>query len=123
MLFAVLLEDHPGRLGVRSAYLAEHVAYLEERSQCVLAAGALRSEADAVPSGGLWIVEAPSVQAALALAEADPFFREGLRRAVHVHHWGRAAWSAAFAACVASHQGSQSGPSGSRFGLPARGRD
>jgi uncharacterized protein YciI len=104
MLFAVLIEDHPDRLAVRATHMAEHTAFLEQRSAHILAAGALRLEPNAAPKGGLWIVEAPSAMAAQALAESDPFFREGLRRAVHVYHWGRAAWSDAFAACVLAHQ-------------------
>jgi uncharacterized protein YciI len=113
MLFAILSKDDPEQLSVRGTHSAEHVSYLEQHTTSILAAGALRREDGAVPMGGLWIVEAQSAQATQALVEADSFFREGLHLAVHVRHWGRAAWSDAFAACVTAHQADQTEFAGS----------
>lgn len=47
-------------------------------------------EPQAVPRGGLWVVEAPSKEAVLALVQSDPFYTCGLRQDVEVLHWSKA---------------------------------
>jgi uncharacterized protein YciI len=90
MLFAVLFTDKPEHGALRAQYLDAHVAWVAQHADTVLVAGSLRTEPGAVPKGGLWIVEADSRDAVLALMASDPFHRCGLRQAVEVLHWSKA---------------------------------
>lgn len=90
MLFAVLFTDHPGQGGLRARHLQAHVDWVAAHQDTVLVAGSLRTEPGTVPKGGLWIVEAPSKEAVLALMQSDPFFTCGLRQQVEVLHWSKA---------------------------------
>ena len=87
MRYAILFEDDPARAEVRPRLMPQHLAFLQSHADQVLAAGPLL-EADA-PAGGLWLVEAPDANAALALVHADPFWPTGLRRSVRVLAWQR----------------------------------
>lgn len=90
MLFAVILRNKPGQgeLGVR--YREPHIQWLDEHKDAVRVAGSLRETVDATPVGGLWIVEAPSKEAVLALLATDPYFTCGLRQSHEVLHWRKA---------------------------------
>ena len=90
MLFAVLFTDKPGHGALRAEHLQAHIAWVEEHQDTVLVAGSLRVEPHAVPKGGLWVVEAPSKEAVLALVQSDPFYTCGLRQDVEVLHWSKA---------------------------------
>lgn len=106
MLFIVQFEDvyeaQPGRLAERAEHMPEHLAFLAEHGDLVVAAGALRPSEDGVPTGGIWIVDADDKAAVEALLRNDPFWKAGLRRSVRVNHWARAFWSPAFADCVSA---------------------
>lgn len=90
MLFAVLFTDKPGHGALRAEHLEAHVQWVAQHQDTVRVAGSLRVEPTAVPRGGLWIVEAPSKDAVLALMETDPFWTCGLRQGVEVLHWNKA---------------------------------
>jgi uncharacterized protein YciI len=90
MLFAVLFTDKPDQGALRATHLAAHIRWIAEHQDTILVAGSLRAEPQAVPKGGLWIVEAPSKQAVHDLMQSDPFFTCGLRQAVEVLHWSKA---------------------------------
>ena len=90
MLFAVLFTDKPDHGRLRAANLEAHVRWVAEHKEAVLVAGSLRIDLDAVPKGGLWIVEAPSKKAVLNLMESDPFYTCGLREGVEVLLWCKA---------------------------------
>ena len=104
MLFIVQFEDvyadQPQRLPEREAHMADHLAFLAERSGQVVAAGALRPSGDGLPTGGIWIIQAESKAAVEMLYEDDPFWKAGLRKSVRVSHWAKAYWSPAFTACM-----------------------
>ena len=104
MLFIVQFEDiyahHPERLPERAQHMPAHLAFLARHEKQVIAAGALRPAPDAAPIGGIWIINAPSKEAAEALLRQDPFWIAGLRRSVRVSYWARAFWSTPFAACM-----------------------
>lgn len=91
MLFAVLFEDNPAAPSdVRALHMAAHLAFLEENSDNVRAAGPLSdttSSDGAPPSGGLWLVDAGSAEEVEALVHADPFWPTGLRRSVRILAW------------------------------------
>lgn len=90
MLFAVLFTDKPGHGALRAQHLQAHVDWVAQHQEMVLVAGSLRTEPADVPRGGLWIVEAPSKDAVLALMQTDPFWTCGLRQGVEVLHWRKA---------------------------------
>lgn len=90
MLFAVILRNKPGQaeLGVR--YRESHIQWLDEHKDAVRVAGSLRETFDETPVGGLWVVEAASKEAVLALLVTDPYFTCGLRQSHEVLHWRKA---------------------------------
>ena len=90
MLFAVLFTDKPAHGALRAEQLDAHVQWVAQHQDTVLFAGSLRVEPGDVPRGGLWIVEAPSKEAVLALMQTDPFWTCGLRQGVEVLHWRKA---------------------------------
>ncbi|HWI83664.1 YciI family protein [Ramlibacter sp.] len=90
MLFAVIFTDKPGHGPLRAEHLQAHVEWVARHQETVLVAGSLRTQPEAVPKGGLWVVEAPSKEAVLELMKSDPFHRCGLRQEVEVLHWNKA---------------------------------
>ena len=107
MLFVVQFEDvyadHPERLPERERHMAAHLAFLAEHGDRVVAAGALRASPDAMPSGGIWILNVESKAAAEALYKNDPFWQAGLRKSVTVSHWAKAYWSPSFTDCMTAN--------------------
>lgn len=87
MLYAVMFEDDAKRSAARQRLMPQHLEYLERNAGTILAAGPLSDAANGAPAGGLWLVEAPSPEAVIALYEADPFWPTGLRRSVRVLAW------------------------------------
>jgi uncharacterized protein len=104
MLFVVQFEDvyaeQPERLPERAQYMPEHLAFLAQHGDKVVAAGALRPTEDASPLGGIWIINVENKAAAEAFYKDDPFWKAGLRRSVRVSHWAKAYWSPAFTDCA-----------------------
>jgi len=87
MLYAVLFEDDKD-LGqdLRREYLPAHLAFLEKHKAHISAAGPLLS-ADGEPEGGLWLVDAETREAVIALVKEDPFWPTGLRRSYRISTW------------------------------------
>ena len=86
-IFAVLLEDDPGRAAdIRRRHMAAHLEFLDRRAAVIRAAGPLHDPA-AGPAGGLWLVEAGTAEAVAELTREDPFWSAGLRRSVRVLEW------------------------------------
>jgi hypothetical protein len=106
MLFVVQFEDvyieHPERLPERAQHMAEHLAFLAQNQERVIAAGALRSSEDSVPLGGIWIINADSTASVEDFYKRDPFWQAGLRKSARVNQWAKAFWSSAFTDCVAA---------------------
>ena len=104
MLFIVQFEDvyadQPERLPERAQHMPQHLAFLAAHAEQVIAAGALRSQPDAAPTGGIWLVQAVGMTEAEALLQQDPFWTAGLRKSVRVSYWAKAFWSSPFAACM-----------------------
>ena len=85
---ACLLEgtDHDAHADARRRLMPAHLDFLEKHSDEIRAAGPLR-EANGIPAGGLWLVEADSPEAVAALYQDDPFWPTDLRKAVRVLQW------------------------------------
>jgi hypothetical protein len=90
MLFAVMFTDNPGHGALRAEHLDAHIDWVDDHKDVVLVAGSLRDEPQAVPRGGLWVVEAQSKAAVLELMKTDPFYTCGLRQSVEVLYWSKA---------------------------------
>jgi uncharacterized protein len=78
-VFAVTYVYAPDSAAARDAARADHRAFLADLVAAgrVLVSGPLPATDDA-PDGALLVVEAPSVDDAVALLDDDPFRREGL---------------------------------------------
>jgi uncharacterized protein YciI len=90
MLFMVRFTDKPDGFALRQQHLAAHIAWLDRYQEVVLVGGSLRTEPDAAPLGGLWIVEAHSRAEIMQLMASDPFMLFGLREGVEILHWSKA---------------------------------
>ncbi len=87
MLFALICTDNPGALAIRKANRPAHLEYLQQLDPRVKAAGPFLTEDGAEPRGSLVIVEAASITAARAIADADPYARAGLFQSVDIRAW------------------------------------
>lgn len=85
MKFIILFEDAANAdPNIRSTHMKAHLGFLEERG--VEAAGPLDDPKN-MGRDGLWIVEAPDVDAVEALVREDPFWPTGLRASYTVIPW------------------------------------
>jgi len=85
MLFAFVCKDKPGHLNVRMEARPAHVEHLNKLN----AEGALKMagpflDADGKPNGSLVIVNAETIEAAKAIADADPYTKAGLFESVEI---------------------------------------
>ena len=87
MLYAVMFEDDATRAAARAQHMPQHLAFLERNAHVIHAAGPLIDAADGCAAGGLWLVEANSLQQVRELCQADPFWPTGLRKSVRVLEW------------------------------------
>jgi uncharacterized protein YciI len=89
MLHVVLLTDDPAHAEARQRLMPAHLDFLERHRARIHAAGPLKETANGAPAGGMWLVEAETAEAVLALVHADPFWPTGLRRSVRVLAWSQ----------------------------------
>ena len=90
MLFILRFTNNPEKVGLVSQYYPAHVEWLKERESVILVPGAIRTEPDAPPLGGLWIVRAESKTEVEALFRTDPFWVNGLRQGYEILYWYKA---------------------------------
>jgi uncharacterized protein YciI len=90
MLFIARFTNNPERMGLLSQYYPAHLEWLKEHESAILVGGALRTEPDTAPIGGLWIVRADSKAEVEALFRTDPFWVQGLRQSYEVLHYSKA---------------------------------
>ena len=90
MLFIVRFTNNPDRVGLISQYYPAHLQWLKERESVILVPGAIRTEPDAPPVGGLWIVQAENKAEVEALFQTDPFWVQGLRQGYEILYWYKA---------------------------------
>jgi uncharacterized protein len=86
MLFAFICTDKPGHLQTRMDTRPAHLAWLESLGSATKAAGPFLG-ADSKPSGSLLILAADDLDAAKALADADPYAKAGLFASVDIRPW------------------------------------
>lgn len=90
MLFVVRFHDDPAQASVRKTYFEAHIRWLREHQDRVLIGGSLREDPDALPVGGLWIVDCMDKSEVETLLSSDPFWINGLRTGVEILSWNRA---------------------------------
>ncbi|MFM2279261.1 MAG: protein YciI [Pseudomonadota bacterium] len=88
MLYAMICQDKPGALQLRLDTRPTHVDYLNGLN----AAGTLKFagpflDGEGKPNGSLVVVEAETIEAAKAIADADPYAKAGLFASVEVRAW------------------------------------
>ena len=90
MLFAFICTDKPGHLNVRMETRPAHVEHLNKlNAEGTLKIAGPFLDADGKPCGSLVIVKADSIEAARAIADADPYNKAGLFETVEVkpYNW------------------------------------
>jgi len=87
MLYALICTDKPNGLAIRKANRPEHLAFLENLGDSLVFAGPFTEEDGQTMNGSLIVVEAPSLRAARAIADGDPFAKAGLFAAVEIRPW------------------------------------
>ncbi|WP_019994797.1 YciI-like protein [Aureimonas ureilytica] len=86
MLFALLCEDRADAGSLRAETRPAHLEHLKALGSTLRFAGPFLG-ADEKPNGSLLVVEAESLEAARALADADPYAKAGLFASVTVRRW------------------------------------
>ncbi len=92
MAWMVTFDDEPSRAGLRATHTDKHLAYVRSVADRIVCSGAVRAAADGPQTGGMWIIDLPTREAAQALFEGDPFFQGGLRANVRMAHWTKGVW-------------------------------
>jgi uncharacterized protein YciI len=83
MLYALICTDKPDAGELRQMVRPEHVGYLTSLGDALKMAGPFTAD-DGKPVGSLVIVEAEDRDAAGKIADADPYAKAGLFRAVEI---------------------------------------
>ncbi|HSD92059.1 MAG TPA: YciI-like protein [Methyloceanibacter sp.] len=87
MLFALICTDKPDGLPIRLENRPAHMAYLKSLGDSLKFAGPFLKEDGKTMCGSLVMIEAPSPEAARAIAAADPFAKAGLFETVEIKPW------------------------------------
>jgi uncharacterized protein YciI len=92
MAWMIIAEDSAAGPGLRAdaALMAAHWDYELSIKDRILAAGSLRSDDGKTPDGSLLIVDVATRAEALALINADPATKAGLRGKITLRYWNRA---------------------------------
>jgi uncharacterized protein len=88
LLFAAICIDKPGRIDLRLATRAAHLAFLEAHAAQVKLGGPFLDEADK-PVGSLLILECRDLAEAQALLDKDPYAKADLFSSVQLRPWRR----------------------------------
>lgn len=90
MPFLIETYDAPERAHVRQDRYAEHLDFLEENAELLLACGAKLTDDGAHADGGIYLVDLDTREEAEAFIARDPFSTGGLFRQVEVRRWRKA---------------------------------
>lgn len=88
MIFIARISDNDGVAEQRAALRDEHLAFLRANEDTIKLAGSVHDGTTDDPAlGGMWIVNAGSRDAAIAVIESDPFFKAGIRSGYTLQAW------------------------------------
>jgi uncharacterized protein YciI len=92
MPWMIVSEDAPGGAAIRAdrAIMDAHWAYELSIKHKILCAGSLRSDDGVTPIGSLLVLDVDTRAEALAIVNADPATRAGLRTNMVVKRWNKA---------------------------------
>jgi Uncharacterized protein conserved in bacteria len=90
MAYLIETWDRPDAGTLRADTRDEHLGYLDAHVELLLACGAKLDDAGEVASGGIYLLDVDSRDAAEAFIAADPFSRVGLFERVDVIRWRKA---------------------------------
>ena len=90
MPYAIITQDKADSLDLRNQVRAEHLAYLTEHLDKILAGGALIDDDGSGGNGGIIIVDTDDRAEAEAFIANDPFSKAGLFENVTVRRWRKA---------------------------------
>ncbi|HUS56288.1 MAG TPA: YciI family protein [Thermohalobaculum sp.] len=92
MTWTIICDDSPDGPNLRAdpALMSAHWAYELSIKDKILAAGSLRTDDGATPNGSLLILDVETRDQALALLNADPATKAGLRGKVTIRYWNQA---------------------------------
>lgn len=92
LLYILICRDKPSvGLERRMASRPDHLAYLESLGDQVRVGGAMLTTDEKAPIGSVIVVEADSLEAARAIAEADPYAKADVFSDVEIHPFRPAA--------------------------------
>lgn len=89
MDYVVLFKDDEEHASKRPEFMADHLNFLENHSHQISDAGPLTNRKNNEPAGGIWIVNAETVDDVLYLVQKDPFWPTGLRKDVEILEWNK----------------------------------
>jgi uncharacterized protein len=87
MLYVLICTDKPDSFALRKANRPEHLAYLEGLGDALVLAGPFIGNDGETMNGSLIVIEAPSLDAARAIADGDPYAKAGMFSAVDIRPW------------------------------------
>lgn len=93
-LYVISWADKPGGLPLRMATRKAHLEFIQANMGLIKLAGPFLDEAGDM-SGSMLVIEAESLAAAQALADADPYCAAGLYERREVRQWRAAVGAAA----------------------------
>ncbi len=92
MPWMIVSDDAPGAAAIRAdrAVMDAHWAYEQTIKHKILCAGSLRSDDGKTPDGSLLVLDVATREDALAIIQADPATKAGLRGKIVVRRWNKA---------------------------------
>lgn len=92
MPWMIVSDDAPGAAAIRAdrAVMDAHWTYEQSIKHKILCAGSLRSDDGKVPDGSLLVLDVATREEALAIIQADPATKAGLRGRIVVRRWNKA---------------------------------
>ena len=90
MIFIARFTNKPEAAALLRQHYPAHLEWLKQHDSTIIVAGALRSEPDTTPVGGLWLVRANNRSEVEALFRTDPFWVQGLRQSYEILIWTNA---------------------------------
>ena len=88
--WVVIFENAMGNQELRDLHKDAHHAFLRENHNVIRLAGATRTGDIGEYSGAIWVIEGTSRTMAKQLADASPFFRQGVHSSYRIVWWGAA---------------------------------
>lgn len=87
MYFVIACVDKPGQPELRQANRADHLDYLGQFSERILAAGPTLGDDGAQPTGSVLIMDFDDADAAAEFAAGDPYNKAGVFETVTIKPW------------------------------------